>query len=266
MSRTPAAAAPVPGVRRALTTAELDQVFAVTEAATSSVQLLDRVIHALYDALLAGTGFSLGTLPPGQRINPGDFAVPASQLEAIIGAVTNRAMQWGTAAQLALDLINVLPSSYDDPAVQVPARERPDRRPSVHDLRASRAATDVIRDCTEHVAALARHHGAGSPIHLRAATSWLSLLSGLFEMSFGATTRVCRDGELSLTVTTSGGLVYGIIFHPDRRHCTYDGCGAVIGDDGTARPSEDLPAVEDHVHVPCSPVGGPLPGEWSFHS
>src|SRR5262245_23874043 len=256
-----------PGVRRALTAAELDRIIATAESADSTYHLLAHTVRAVYDTLLADQGASLNHLPGGQqKINPTDYAIPTTQMETIVAAVTNRAGQWGTATQIAMDLINVLPSSYDDPTVVVPARVLPDHRPSVHELRVSRQATDVIQACTEHVAAPACCYGASSPIHQRAATTWLTALSGLFAMALGAATRIIREDELSLTVTTSGGITYGITFHGDRRRCTHHGCPTMIGDDGTAVTADHDGPVDDHTHQPSYPIGWPQPGEWSIHS
>ena len=95
---------------------------------------------------------------------------------------------------------------------------------------------------------------------LDALASWHRNLAGLFSMAFGASTRITRDGDLSLFAVTGSGFVYAVIFHGHQRHCTADGCHARIGDDGTVYPSQQDAAVLDHQHTPSYPLGGPQPG------
>ena len=86
-------------------------------------------------------------------------------------------------------------------------------------------------------------------------------------MGFGADTRVHRDGDLSLLVTTGSGFTYGLIFHGATRRCTAgDGCTATIADDGTAHPPWSTAVIADHVHQPSFPLDAPRPGSWSMHS
>jgi hypothetical protein len=254
------------GRRRRLSTDELDRILTGIEAAGDTGDLLTTVVRELYNVLLSDTGRSLDTLEAGERIDPRKYAIPSVQWHAIATAAGNRAAQFGTTPQVSLSLLDVMPSSYEDPAVSAPALSLKDWRPYLHDLHVSREATDVIRECTEHVAAIGLHFGTNTVIYRRAAGSWLRHLSGLFAMSFGADTRITPDGKLSLTVATSSGFVYGIIFHGDRRWCALDGCRAVIGDDGTVRPGFTGSVVHDHQHVPSYPLGAPQPGEWNVHS
>jgi hypothetical protein len=254
-------------VRRALTEAELTAVIGRIDAADSTAGLLAAVISAVYDTLLAERGLTLKTLPHGRRLDPRQFHIPASQWHAIAGAVTDRAAAWGTGPELAIELINVLPSSYDDPAAPVPDTPRPDRRPDLLHLAVSRDAVDVIAAATRHVQALATHYGPASQEHLTASSSWLAALSRLLSLGFGADTRVHRDGHLSLLVTTGSGFTYGLIFHGATRRCTAgDGCTATIADDGTAHAPWSTAVLADHVHQPSFPLDAPQPGSWSFHS
>ena len=157
-----------------------------------------------------------------------------------------------------------MPSAYDDPRVPAPTVEHVDYRPHVHRLEVTREAVDAITACHQRIQALGGHFGWESTYCLDAARTWLHLLGGLFAMSLGAQTRVTRDGPLSLYVTTGGGLVYGIIFHPTTRRCTVSGCPTTIADDGTAddrgQPTHQGP------HQPAYPLDAPQPGQWTFHS
>jgi hypothetical protein len=254
------------GVRRALTDVELAGIFDAIAAATSTGDVLVATINGLYTALLADLGHTLDTLGPDQRLNPTDFAIPTSQWKAIAAAATNRADEWGTAPSISINLINAMPSSYDDPTIPDPAPQLPDRRPVIHHLRVSREATDVIGACTEHVTALGHQFGLDSDIYQRAAASWQWHLTRLFAMGSGAETSITAEGRLSLLVTTSSGLVWAVIFHRTRRVCTVAGCPAVIGDDGTVSTTPTRPVPAEHEHQPSYPLDAPTPGEWSAHS
>jgi hypothetical protein len=254
-------------VRRALTAAELTAIIDRVDAATSTGGLLAAVINAVYDTLLADHGLTLQSLPDGQQIDPRQFQIPTRQWQAICGAVTDRAAAWGTGPELAMELVNVLPSSYDDPAAPIPDRPHVDRRPDQLHLAVGRDAVDVIADATRHVQALAEHFGPASEEHLAASGSWLTALSRLLSMGLGADTRVHRDGHLSLIVTTGSGLTYGLIFHGATRRCTAgDGCAATIADDGSAHALWPAAAVAEHTHQPSFPLDAPRPGSWSMHS
>jgi hypothetical protein len=254
-------------VRRALTETELTAILGRIDAADSTGELLAAVINAVYDTLLADSGLTLTTLPDGHRIDPRQFEIPTSQWEAICGAVTDRAAAWGTGPELAMELINVLPSTYDNPAAPVLDLPRVDRRPDLLNLAVSRDAVDVIAAATRHVQALAAHYGPASHEHLTAISSWVTGLSGLLSMGFGADTRVHRDGTLSLLVHTGSGFTYGLIFHGATRRCTAgDGCTATIADDGTAHPLWSTAVLADHIHQPSFGLDAPQPGSWSLHS
>jgi len=254
------------GVRRALSDTELAGIFDAITAAGNTGDVLVATINGLYTALLADLGHTLDTLAPDQRVNPTDFAIPTSQWKAIAAAATNRADEWGTAPSISINLINTMPSSYDDPTIPDPTPQLPDRRPAIHHLRVSREATDVIAACTEHVTALGRQFGLDSDIYQRAATSWQWHLTRLFAMGSGADTFVTAEGHLSLLITTSSGLVWAVIFHRTRRVCTVAGCPAVIGDDGTISATPTTPVVAEHEHQLSYPLDAAAPGEWSAHS
>lgn len=254
-------------VRRALTETELAAIIDRVDAAGSTADLLAGVIIAVYDTLLADRGLTLETLPDGQRVDPRQFQISSSQWEAICRAVTDRAAAWGTGGELAMELLNVLPSSYNDPGAPVPDRPHVDRRPDLLHLAVSRDAVDVIAAATRHVHALAAHYGPASTEHLTASTSWLAALARLLSMGLGADTRVYRDGTLSLLVTTGSGFTYGLIFHGATRRCTAgDGCTATIADDGTAHALSSTAVLAEHAHQPSFPLDAPRPGTWSLHS
>jgi hypothetical protein len=260
-----------PGVaaHRPLTESELAAILSAIDAADSTRDVYAAVVAGVYDALLADTGRSTATLPDGENLDPSAFAIPSNQWQAIAQAAVSRAAQWGTGAALALQLVNVMPSAYDDPTAVVPVLDLPDRRPYVHELHVSRDAADVITAATAHVQAqaLADFFGYGSQQHRRAERSWLPRLTQLFSLGMGADTQISRDGELSLLVRTGSGYLYGLIFHADTRRCVAgDGCTAVIDDTGTAHAPYSSSVLADHEHVPAFPIGAPRPGQWSVHS
>lgn len=252
-------------IRRALTIDELSAISARITAAEDSTQLLAIVVVAVYDTLLADLGLTLATLPEGQQLDPREFLIPAQQWEAITGAVTDRATTVGSHPALAMDLINLLPGTYDDPAAPVP--DLPDHRPEYLDLTLTRDAATVITAAGHHILALAAHYGPGSPQHVTAATTWLAGLAQVLSMSAGPQVRVVRDGHLSLLVRTASGYTFAVIFHGDVRRCTAgDGCTALIADDGTVHAPYPTMTVAAHDHEPSFPLEAPRPGSWSVHS
>lgn len=254
-------------VRRPLTDAEMTAIRTAIGAAGSSVEILTATVQALFTALLAPLGESLADYNAGRRLHPGAFAIPQTQWEAIAGACTARADAYGSRAQIGLELINLMPATYDDPSVAVTPVPHADHRPYEHVLTVSREATDVIAAATRRCDDLARHFGASSRQYQDAARSWQHNLARLFAMDFGAHTRITRDGDLSLLVCTGSGFTYGIIFHPDRRRCTRPSCAAVINNDGHAWTYlPDDPSCSDGQHAPSYPLDAPQPGTWSFHS
>ena len=261
-----ASTAPTHRVARALTPNEVGTILTAVNAATSTADLLADAVRSLFTALLAGTGTAFGDFTPEHRLNPGDYAIPSPQWNMIAKAITDHAAQWGTAAQLALELVATMPASYDDPAAYTPTLATVDRRPMVHHLRVTRDAVDVIAACERHIAALADAYGHGSLHHLQALTSWHAQLARLFSLGFGERSQISRDGRLSLFVTTSSRFVFAVVFHGARRRCTSTGCEALISDDGDASPPYRDATVVDHEHTPSYLCDGPQPGTWSFHS
>jgi len=254
-------------VRRPLTDTELTLATTEIDAAQSTAGILDAVLRTVFGALLATVGESLNSYGHGRTLDPVQFAIPAAQHAAITEACLSRAAAFGTRLTIAMDLLNVMPSTYDDPAVIAPTTPPRDHRPNAHVLTVSREATDVIAACARHCSELGQYFGEHSRQYLEAAGSWQRNLTLMFSMDFGAATRVTRDGELSLLVSCASGFTYGIIFHPQPRRCTRQGCAAVIGNDGTARTiNRESPACPDGDHVPAYPLDAPAPGTWSFHS
>ncbi len=177
-----------------LTDAELAGIFDAITAATDTREVLAATINGVYTALLADLGHTLDALPPNQRLDPTAFAIPTCQWTVIATAATSRADEWGTGASISINLVNAMPSAYDDATVPTPTPHLPDRRPTIHHLRVSREATDVIAACTDHVAALGRHFGQDSDIDQNAATSWLWHLTRLFALGSGAETYITAEG------------------------------------------------------------------------
>lgn len=254
-------------VRRALTDAEMTAIRAATDGAGSAAEILTAAVHAVFTALLAPLGESLAGYSADRRLDPAAFAIPQAQWEAIAADCLARADAYGGRMLVAMELINAMPASYDDPSVTVTPTPAVDHRPYEHVLTVSREATDVIAAATRHCAELGRHFGTSSREYQDAAWSWQHNLTRMFSMAFGAQTRISRDGDLSLLVSSATGFTYGIIFHPDRRRCTRPGCKAVINDDGHAWTYlPDDPACPDGHHTPSYPLDAPQPGTWSFHS
>ncbi|MFI6079244.1 hypothetical protein ACIA5C_47860 [Actinoplanes sp. NPDC051343] len=254
-------------IRQALTRDQITAIVGRLDAVEAPGQLLPVAVRAVSDALLAHDGPSAHPLPAGQQLHLRGFAIPARQWEAITAAVTSRAAAWGIAVELALELINVLPGTYEDPDAPIPDLPRPDHRPDQLQVQLSRDAVDVIAAVRHHLQTLASYYGPQSAQHLAAATSWLSCLSQVLTMTFGPSVRVVRDGTLSLLMHTSSGFTFAAIFHGDARRCTAgDGCTALIADDGTAHAPFTTAAVADHQHRPSFALDAPRPGTWSLHS
>jgi hypothetical protein len=254
-------------IRRALTIDEMTVILARITAVEDLTQLLPIVVTTVYDTLLADLGLSLNTLPKGQQLDPRKFLIPAQQWEAISTAVTNRATVAGGRPAPAMSLVDLLPSTYDDPAAPVPDLAGTDHTPDGLQVSLTREAVEVITAIGHHIQALARHYGPASREHVTAATTWLSGLSQIISASSRPRVRVVRDGTLSLLVHTSGGYTFAVIFHGDARHCTAgDGCTALIADDGTAHAPYPTTTVADHHHDPSFPLDAPRPGSWSVHS
>lgn len=252
--------------RRALTARELDTIHERIRDAADTGHLLHDAVGAVYTALLSDTGRSLHSFDEHHRLDVTAFAIPTNQWTAIVAAMTRRAEQWGTGAPLALELINVMPSSYDDPDTPTPQLPLPDYRPTTYRLHIHRDAVDVIAACEAHLTALHDFYGPTSMVLQQASRSWHRNLAGLFVHTTGIDTHISKDGPMSLYVQTSGGLVYGLIFHGALRRCTTPRCAALIDDTGAVDPSPSGAPVLQHPHTPSYPIGAPQPGEWSIHS
>jgi hypothetical protein len=254
-------------VQRALSSAELTLTTTAINAASSSPGIVDAVVTTVFTILLGTLGERLEDYGPDRRLIPGEYAIPATQWAAIAEMAMARAARFGGRMSIALELVDVMPASYDDPLAQVPDGPPADQRPYEHVLTVSREAADVIAAASRRCADLASYFGVSSREYREAAGSWQGQLSRLFSMDFGSQTQVSRDGNLSLAVRTASGLVYGIFFHRTPRRCAREGCSVLIDDDGTARsPWADSAACPDGQHAPTYPLDAPHPGTWSFHS
>lgn len=109
-------------IRRALTLDEMTAILTRINA-TGVTELLDVAVAAVYNALMADIGLSLDSLPTGQQVDPRNFLIPTRQWTAISTAITHRAAAAGSHHTPAISLIDVLPSTYDDPGAQVPDLE-----------------------------------------------------------------------------------------------------------------------------------------------
>jgi hypothetical protein len=253
-------------IRRALTLDEMTAILTRISAADVT-QLLDVAAAAVYDALMADIGLSLGSLPDGQQVDPRKFLIPARQWTAISTAITHRAAAEGSHPALAISLIDVLPSTYDDPAAPVPDLQDTRAWPGDLEVSLTGEAVGVITAAGYRIQALARHYGQGSREHVTAATTWLAGLNQVITASSGPRVRVVRDGALSLLVHASGGYTFAVIFHGDARRCIAGGgCTALIADDGTAHTPNATSAIVAHQHEPSFGLDGPRPGSWSVHS
>jgi hypothetical protein len=253
--------------QRALTGAEMTSVMTAINAASSTPEILVAALNTVFTALLEPLGESLADYGPTRRLDPTSFAIPFTQWTAISQACMARADAFGGRMHVAIELINVMPASYDDPSAAVPDTPPEDQRPYEHVLTVTREATDVIAAAARHCADLGRYYGQDSREYRQAVASWQHSISQVFSMAFGPQSHVSRDGDLSLLVSTGSGFIYGIIFHPERRRCTADGCQAVINDDGIAWTySPGDAACPAGQHLPSYPLDAPHPGSWSVHS
>lgn len=250
--------------RRALTDAEMINITAAIADAGSTAGTIVAAITGTLTALLAPLGETLDVYGPGRPLNASRFAIPTAQWNAICEVCLARADAFGGRVQAGIALIDLMPSSYDDPSVTVTTTPLPDQRPYKYDLTVTCEATDVIAAASARCAELERCYGGRSREYLSAIRSWEAQLSRLFSMALGTSAHVSRDNDLSLLVSTSSGFTYGIIFHAAGRHCTVPGCTALIADDGAARTRG--PACPDGNHVPSYPLDAPQPGTWLFHS
>jgi hypothetical protein len=254
-------------VRRALSPTELTAILDAAQTANDTKQLLTAVFEGVFTPLLTTVGESLTDYGPGHKLDVCEYAIPAAQWAAIADACQQRADAFGTRADVALALADLMPASYEDPTITVAARPAIDHRPYEHMLSVSREACDEIAAASTRCDQLGAFFGVDSAQYLTAVRSWQRGICAVFGMTFGATTRISREGPLSLRIHPSSGYVYALIFHPQARVCTNPGCGAVIDDDGHAHPPRTgaTPCAPGQ-HHPSYPLQAPQPGTWSLHS
>lgn len=175
--------------------------------------------------------------------------------------------------------------------------------PDYHVLTVTKSAVDTITACADHAQMVKSHWTSaqynqappsaanpaprpGTNVEPGAALeSWSSNVSKLFGMFFGGESRVTKDGNLSLFVSTSSGFVYGVIFHQthyrvdkalpeDLRLDAHSGGDTLMGrycaDQIYSGPAPCLKPLtngqcKEH-NTPTLVVALPVPGEWSFHS
>ena len=253
-------------IRRALSLDEMTAILAQIAGAADLSQLLNVMVAAVYDTLLADIGLSLAGLPEGQQVDPRKLFIPTAQHTAIKTAVTRRADVEVNQTELAIRLIDLLPSTYDDPSAPVPDLAATGLGPGGLQLALTREAVGVITAAGHHIQALARYYGPDSHQHVTAATTWLAAVTQIISWSSGPRVRVDRDGTLSLLVHT-GAYTFAVIFHGDARHCIAgDGCEALISDDGTVHGPYAHTSLAVHEHEPSFGLDAPRPGHWSTHS
>lgn len=126
----------------------------------------------------------------------------------------------------------------------------------------SEQARERWLEMVRHLESLKAYYGPESKSYTEAAASFGRITTSL--VGFGSL-RVSTDMcDLSLFCDT-GGYVFGLIWHPSKRHCTVEGCRAVINDDGTAWVyMRDWHMCNAHEY--SYPLDAPHPGTWSHHS
>jgi hypothetical protein len=258
-----------PIARRPLTDTELGDVFAEIDAATTPTDTMARTIRAVYTALLDGVDRPGVGFGPGQHIDPNDFVIPDTQWRAIVAVATNRAEEWGSAAELTLDVLNYMPGTYDDPTVATPTPTLPDCRPLIHQLNVTRDAVDVIAANSRYLDDLAAAHGADSLAVRMATATWYRHLTDLLVTNAGGHAVVRADGQRSLHVTTATGFSYGIVFHPHPHPYPDQNGGPVSttdpGTGGTAAATSHT-TVDGHGVRLGRDADAPEPGVWVAHS
>ncbi|GAA1387704.1 hypothetical protein [Catellatospora chokoriensis] len=254
-------ALPAAPIRARLHPHDVTTLMAQMHDATGPQDLLNIVLAGVYAPLLAAQGRSLSNLSPSDRIRPQMWLLPAPQVDVIIEAACNRAMAWGAAAGICLDLVDKLPSGFPDNE-PVPAALPLDYRPAHLQMTVDRKAADVFLAADAHLKALAACYGAGHRFHIDAQSSWVEAFSALMCLHLGPQTTVQPLGELGLRVAAAGGgVAYYVEFQPLPRACVAgDDCQAVFGDDGYIANPWQL--IAGHTHVPAFPRTAVKPGVW----
>jgi hypothetical protein len=254
-------------VRRSLSTEEMIAIRQQIEAADSAAAIVTTVLSALFTALLTPLGEFLSDYHHDRKFDPAQFAIPKTQWAAISDACLSNADAYSARVDVALELVNLMPSTYEDPKASVPPARRVDQRPYEHVLRVSREATDTIATASHHCDQLAAYFGADSSQYHDAVRTWQHCVSRLFSMGLGADLQVTREDDLSLLVSSGNGFTYAIFFYPEARRCNRPGCTAVIDDDGRAHSyTADERFCAEGQHDPSYPLEAPQPGRWSLHS
>lgn len=97
-------------------------------------------------------------------------------------------------------------------------------RTDQHLLRVHDLATQTLSRMSEQVAIAHSYWGKTEPQAVMEMSLSLNRnLTSLFNTGMGRDTTISRDGELSLYVSTSSGIVYGMIFHARGADAPRDG-------------------------------------------
>lgn len=150
--------------------------------------------------------------------------------------------------------------------------------PDCSDVIISAQVQQVIHTMTQHVLVISEHYGPESKAALQTASSFASVLGRMMSPSI----RLWPDSgtnNMSLSGVTASGMTFGIIWRPDWRHCTIEGCDAsgrrspsdsVLSEDVTgdirAYRFATYQTIADHEHKWDLPSWSPTPGTWSMHS
>lgn len=144
-----------------------------------------------------------------------------------------------------------------------------DTRPYTYTFEVTREAVTTISEMREHCIKLGAYWGQRSNECQEALLSFVGQIGMLIGNPLHEKTTITRDGDKSLYVapTENAGIVFGVIWHGKKRHCTDPECHAWIDNDGTTWTwSTEKAPILDHEHTPSYPLDAPQPGTWSFHS
>jgi hypothetical protein len=258
-------ALPAAPIRARLDLADLAALLGSLHDAAKPADVLRLVLTGVYTPLLEAQGKTLRDFGPGNPLKADTWLLSAPQLDVILQASCSRATQWGAAADVVVELTNLLPTGFPDDDVAVPEVPSFDYLPRQLTATVDRDATTVFNAVQQRLQALAACYGDTSRFHVDAQSSWVAMVTLLMSVNFGPQQQVEAFGELGLLVTTAGGTTYSIGFEPLPRTCVAGrGCQAVLGDDG--RVLNPHQQIGGHDHVPAYPLAAITPGVWRARS
>ncbi|MEV0453778.1 hypothetical protein [Catellatospora methionotrophica] len=258
-------ALPAAPIRARLDLADLAALLGSLHDAAKPGDVLILVLNGVYTPLLQARGKTLSDFGPGNPLKPDTWLLSAPQLDVILQAACSRATQWGAAADVVVELTNLLPKGFPDDDVTVPEVPAFDYLPQQLTATVDRDAAAVFTAVQHRLQALASCYGDTSRFHVDAQSSWVAMVTLLMSVNFGPHQQVAPFGELGLLVTTAGGTTYSIGFEPLSRTCVAGhGCQAVLGDDG--RVLNPYQQITEHDHVPAYPLAAITPGVWRARS